>query len=94
MNKRLGILNFAWVQVNKYVGASQRGTQWEDWPPMRGTPLQDVIMQSQLKRSPASFPRQSGDDAERNTRVHILDTADAARAEERPVSYATIDSSQ
>jgi hypothetical protein len=50
-------------------------------------------MQSRLKRAPAAIPRQSEDAIERRTRAHILDTADAARAEKRRLSYATIDSS-
>ena len=59
---------------------------------MRGLPLQDINMQSQLKSAPASLRRESGDTVERRKRADILATADAARAEKRRVSDATIDS--
>lgn len=50
-------------------------------------------MQSRLKRAPAGIPRQSQDAIERSTRARILETADAARAEQRRLSDAAIDSS-
>ena len=49
--------------------------------------LRDPIMQSQLKSVSAAI----GSESERMARAHILDTADALRAEKRRASYATID---
>ncbi|OLL27337.1 hypothetical protein BTH42_33380 [Burkholderia sp. SRS-W-2-2016] len=50
-------------------------------------------MQLQFKSASASIRRESGDAIERKKRAHILAAADAARAEKRRVSDATIDSS-
>jgi hypothetical protein len=49
-------------------------------------------MQSQIKRTSGAIRRESPDAVERRARAHILGTADAARAEKRRASYATIDS--
>jgi hypothetical protein len=49
-------------------------------------------MRSQLKPASAAIGSESEYDVERRTRAHILDAADALRAEKRRVSYATIDS--
>jgi hypothetical protein len=54
--------------------------------------LRGPIMRSQLKPASAAIGSESEYAVERRTRVHILDTADALRAEKRRVSYATIDS--
>jgi hypothetical protein len=49
-------------------------------------------MQSQIKRRPDAIRSEGPDAVERRARAHILVTADAARAEKRRASYATIDS--
>ncbi|PTQ90900.1 hypothetical protein C8K18_12923 [Paraburkholderia sp. GV068] len=49
-------------------------------------------MRSQLKPASASIGSDSEYAVERRTRAHILDAADALRAEKRRVSYAAIDS--
>lgn len=53
--------------------------------------LRDPIMQSQLKSVSAAIGSESEYAIERMARAHILDTADALRAEKRRASYATID---
>jgi hypothetical protein len=49
-------------------------------------------MRSQLKPASAAIGSESEYAVERRTRAHILDAADALRAEKRRVSYAAIDS--
>lgn len=60
---------------------------------MRDLMLQGSIMRSQLQPASAATGRESEYAIERKTRAHTLNTADALRAEERRISYATIDSS-
>ncbi len=49
-------------------------------------------MRSQFKPASTVISSESEYTIERRTRAHLLDTADALRAEKRRVSYATIDS--
>jgi hypothetical protein len=49
-------------------------------------------MRSPFKPAQAAHGSESEYAVERRTRAHLLDTADALRAEKRRVSYATIDS--
>jgi hypothetical protein len=54
--------------------------------------LRSPIMRSQFKPASAAIGRENEYAAECRTRAHILDAADALRAEKRRASYATIDS--
>ncbi|TAL92907.1 MAG: hypothetical protein EPN73_23285 [Paraburkholderia sp.] len=49
-------------------------------------------MQSQIKPTSTAASRESSYSSERRTQALILETADALRAEQRRVNYATIDS--
>jgi hypothetical protein len=60
---------------------------------MSGLLLRGANMRSPLKRTSAAVSSESEYAIERRTRAHILDTADALRAEKRRANYATIDSS-
>ena len=54
--------------------------------------LRGPIMRSQLKPASAAIGKESEYAVECRTRAHILDAADALRAEKRRASYAMIDS--